>query len=237
MKIKKIIVLLLIIIVVFLIYLTTLDKKVYYLSIGDYITTGLDNDFDWNNKIVTFLKNNNKFETYVNAFSNESLRTTDLYYKIGNNEKILINNKEKTIKNALIKADLLTLSVGMNDFIYKMGIDKKINLTELYSYVDEVMIDLDKLLNLVRKYCKEDIIITNYYVPINFYNDQNIKMINYANKCLIELCKQYNIEYIDISNYSTNVSLFLNDTPFLSTNGNNLLYRQIQKKINNTLLN
>ena len=50
---------------------------------------------------------------------------------IDNNEKVIIDKKEKTIKNALIKADLLTLSIGMNDFIYKMGIDKQNNINEL----------------------------------------------------------------------------------------------------------
>ena len=237
MKIKKILILVLIVLTVFLIYLTTLDKKVYYLSIGDFITTGIDNDFEWNDKIVTYLKDKNKFEVYVNSFSKENLRTTDLYNMIDNNEKDIIDKKEKTIKNALIKADLLTLSIGMNDFIYKMGIDKQNNLNELYDYVDEVMLDLDNLLNIIRKYCKEDIIITNYYVPTNLKNENNIKMINYANNCLEELVKQYNIELVDISNYSNNASLFLTNTPFLSTSGNDLIYNQFQEKINNTLFN
>ena len=237
MKIKKILVLVLIILVVFFIYLTTLDKKVYYLSIGDYVTTGIDNDFVWNEQIVTYLEDKNKFEVYVNNFFLLILRTTDLYYMIEENEKVSINNKEKTIKNALIKADLLTLSIGMNDFIYKMSIDENNNLNDLYNYVDEVMLDLDKLLSIIRTYCKEDIIITNYYVPVNLINENNIKMIEYANKSLMEIVKQYNINYIDISNYSKNSSLFISNTPFLSTSGNNLLYRQFQEKINNTLLN
>ena len=156
---------------------------------------------------------------------------------IEENEKVSINNKEKTVKNALIKADLLTLSIGMNDFIYKMSIDENNNLNDLYSYVDEVMLDLDKLLSIIRTYCKEDIIITNYYVPVNLINENNKKMIEYANKSLMEIVKQYNINYIDISNYSKNSSLFISNTPFLSTSGNNLLYRQFQEKINNTLLN
>ena len=234
---KKLLFLAVIILIVFFIYLATLDKKVYYLSIGDFITTGIDNDFEWNNEIVTYLKDKKKFETYVNEFSKENLRTTDLYNMINTNEFVIIDKKKKTIKNALIKADLLTLSIGMNDFIYKMGIEKQTSLNELYNYVDEVILDLDNLFNLIRKYCKEDIIITNYYVPINLKNENNVKMINYANICLKEIANKYNIELIDISNFSNNQSLFLPNTSFFSNNGNKLVYEKIKKKLNTTLFN
>ena len=50
MKLKTIIVLLCIIFTIFFIYLTTLDRKVYYLSIGDYITTGMDEKFTLESK-------------------------------------------------------------------------------------------------------------------------------------------------------------------------------------------
>lgn len=234
---KKLLFLAVIILIVFFIYLATLDKKVYYLSIGDFITTGIDNDFEWNNEIVTYLKDKKKFETYVNEFSKENLRTTDLYNMINTNEFVIIDKKKKTIKNALIKADLLTLSIGMNDFIYKMGIEKQTSLNELYNYVDEVILDLDNLFNLIRKYCKEDIIITNYYVPINLKNENNVKMINYANICLKEIANKYNIELIDISNFSNNQFLFLPNTSFFSNNGNKLVYEKIKKKLNTTLFN
>ena len=80
--------------------------------------------------------------------------------------------KKKSIKNALIKADLVTLSIGMNDFLYKMNLDvEEFSMEELYDYVDEMSEDTDTLLRLLREYCKEDIMMTNYYVPRNLNSD------------------------------------------------------------------
>lgn len=237
MKLKKIMVLLVLALVVFLIYLTTLDKKVYYLSIGDYLTTGSSQNYAWNKELVQELKEKHKFEIYINQFSNMNLRTTDLIYQIQNNEKRKIQGKEKSIKNALIKADLVTLSVGMNDLLYKMNMDiDNIDMEELYNYVDETIKDNEELLKLVREYCKEDIFMINYYVPRNITSDKAIKMIYYANKKLEELTTEYHIELIDISTFSTNSDFFNDETAYLSEEGEEHLAELMKKEMRKTLL-
>ena len=238
MKLKTIIVLLCIIFTIFFIYLTTLDRKVYYLSIGDYITTGMDEKFTWNQKIVNELKKKKKFEVYINEFSNMNLRTTDLIYQIKNNEKKMVNGEEKSIKNALIKADLVTLSIGMNDFLYKMNLDvEEFSMEELYDYVDEMSEDTDILLRLLREYCKEDIMMTNYYVPRNLNSDKANKMIYYANKRLESMAEAYQIEIIDLSTYTVNSSYFDYDTALLSEKGEEELGNEVMEVVNKTLLN
>lgn len=238
MKLKTIIVLLCIIFTIFFIYLTTLDRKVYYLSIGDYIITGMDEKFTWNQKIVNELKKKKKFEVYINEFSNMNLRTTDLIYQIKNNEKKMVNGEEKSIKNALIKADLVTLSIGMNDFLYKMNLDvEEFSMEELYDYVDEMSEDTDILLRLLREYCKEDIMMTNYYVPRNMNSDKANKMIYYANKRLESMAEAYQIEIIDLSTYTVNSSYFDHDTALLSDKGEEELGNEVMEVVNKTLLN
>lgn len=236
MKLKKMIVLLLVILTVFLIYLTTLDRKVYYLSIGDYLTTGVDQKYTWNQTLVEELEHRGKFEIYINQFSNTNLRTTDLIYQIQNNEKRTIENKEKSIKNTLIKADLVTLTVGMNDFLYKMNMNiDDIDMEELYNYVDESMNDTETLLKLIREYCKEDIFMTNYYVPRNIDSEKAYKMIYYANKKVEELAKEYNIKVIDISNFTVNSDLFNDDTAYLSKLGEEKLSKKTKEMMITTL--
>lgn len=236
-KLKYIIVMLFIVLAIFLIYLTTLDKKVYYLSIGDYITTGIDNEFYWNKAIVEDLKDKNKLEVYINEFSNMNLRTTDLIYQIKNNEKKTIQGKEKSIKNALIKADLVTVCIGMNDFLYKMNLDvEDFSMEELYDYVDEMSEDVDELLQLLREYCKEDIVITNYYVPRNINSDKASKMIYYANKRLDAIAKAYQITVVDLSSFTINKDYFDDETALLSREGEKELGKEMIKIINNSLL-
>ena len=238
MKLKTIIIILCIIFTIFFIYLTTLDRKVYYLSIGDYITTGLNETYTWNERIVDELKKKNKFEVYINQFSNMNLRTTDLIYQIKNNEKKVINGKEKSIKNALIKADLVTISVGMNDFLYKMNLDvEEFSMEELYDYVDEMSEDTDTLFCLLREYCKEDIVVTNYYVPRNLNSDKANKMIYYANKRLESIAKAYQIKVLDLSSYTVNSTYFDQDTALLSKQGEEELGKDVMEIINKTLLN
>lgn len=238
MKLKKILIVLLVVLIVFLIYLTTLDKKVYYLAVGDYLTTGVNNEYAWSKDLVQELKNRHKLEIYVHEFSDMNMRTTDFLYQINNNEKRTIDGKEKSIKNALIKADLVTLSIGMNDFLYKMNMDiDDISMEELYDYVDEMMVDLDETLKLVREYCKEDILITNYYVPQSIDSDKANKMIYYANKKLNEVTHVYDIKVIDLSTFSKNETFFHRDTAYLSKDGNKELSKLTEEVMINTLFN
>ncbi len=238
MKLKKILVVLLVVLVVFLIYLTTLDKKVYYLAVGDYLTTGVNNEYAWSKDLVQELKNRRKFEIYISEFSDMNMRTTDLLYQIKNNEKRIIDGKEKSIKNALIKADFVTLSIGMNDFSYKMNMDiDDISMEDLYDYVDEMMVDMEETLKLVREYCKEDILITNYYVPRGIESDKANKMIYYANKKLDELINVYDLELIDLSNFSRNEDLFHKGTAYLSNEGNREVTKLTKEVMIKTLFN
>lgn len=64
----------------------------------------------------------------------------DIIFDIKNNKKI--NNKEQMIQNALIKADILTISLDLSS-------KNKIS-------------ELENLLNIIRKYCKEEIYLIGY---------------------------------------------------------------------------
>ena len=92
---KKIILIILMFILVFLIYYLNLDRKVYVLSIGDYV-------FDDNNEIKNYL--GKKLEDNVIYSNDGDYRIIDLINDIKDNKKFNFNNKEYTINNALIKA-------------------------------------------------------------------------------------------------------------------------------------
>ena len=120
---------------------------------------------------------------------------------IEDNKKIKINDSEQTIKNALIKADLLTFSIGMNDINYKIG---NASINELYDYSDEILKDAEILFIILREYCKEDIIMLNYY---NIYDSEYDEIFNYINSKLDEIASEYNIKVIDLNNIVSNKSI------------------------------
>ena len=189
MKWKTIFFLAFVILIVFVIYLTTLDRKVYYLNIGDSIAI---EDGNYGTLIRDHLKAKNKLEKYVTEFSDDDYRTTDLIRDIEDNRKVFSNNTNISLKNALIKADLVTLSIGSNDIYYKITTASP---RESYEYMDQVLVDLEKLLEIMREYCKEDIIIINYY---NCYNDKYSEIFNYMNDKLEDLALIYDMEVVDI---------------------------------------
>ena len=181
---KKILVTIFIIIIVAIIYIVFKDNKIYYVSISDR----LNNDYSYKDYIKDYLDELNILEKYSDI-SDIDNRITDIIRNIEDNQEY----DGKNIKNILIKADILTLSVGYNDIITKMD---KYNIYTMYGYIDTFLSDLNSLYSLLREYDKEKIIMLGYYNPYdNKYND----IINYINQKVENLCLKYNIDYIDIS--------------------------------------
>ena len=141
---RTIIISILVILSVFLIYITKLDRKVYYLDLS--IKDSYSNDI--NKKL------SKKLEKFVTGYTKKDYRTTDLLNDISDNKKIKIKNKNIAIKNALIKADLTTIRIGDNDIKYKILTD----YDDLYNYADNMINDVEKLIKIVREYSKEKIV-------------------------------------------------------------------------------
>lgn len=198
---KKILIIGVIILSVFIIYLTTIDKKVYYLALGDQISLGMTEDGyykkSYTEYIKEYLEENNKLEIFVSDFQTQGYHITDIINDINNNKEI--EETGKTIKNALIKADIITISIGTNDIISKIDEEKKltkIDYNKITKNINQISNDLEKLLKQIREYCKEDIILVGIHIYTE--NEKLTEIIKYANEKFEEICKKYNIKYIKI---------------------------------------
>lgn len=199
---KKIMISGLIILSVFLIYLCTLDKKVYYLILGE--------NYSYSKYVKDYLKEKGVLEIYVDEYSKNDLKITDLINDINNNKTIVKDNKEITIKNALVKADLITLSFSKKDVLSRVN-------SNVYDYIDDMASDLDKLLKLLREYCKEDIIL------IGFYNGNKKDIFEYLNNKFKDKSNNYNVKYIDVQKKFNGYPDFKDDTIY----GQNMIASQI----------
>lgn len=209
---KKILLILIVFIAVFLIYLFNIDNKIYYLSLESYNEFS-DENGDYNESIINYLSLNKKLEKAVVDFSKNNYLIKDLANDIKENKKITVNNKSITLKNALIKADLVTIFIGMNEINNKL-LSLKTNNLKQFNYIDNILIDLDKLLSLTREYCKEDIFIIGVYYPYQEYKTELVDLFSYYNERYKELANKYNMKYIDIYNP------FLENASYLSSSGN-----------------
>ena len=210
---KKMIFTILIFIIVFLIYFFNINTKVYYVSIGDQISYGINNLGKVQNNYADNIKKKygNNLLKYINYSNIEDYRVMDLINDINYNKEYIYKKKKYKLQNTLIKSNHMIISIGMNDIINKNKLS--------YNYIDELLINIEQLFILLRKYNKDRIDYLSFYNSIN-----NKELITYTNNRLKKLCKKYKINYIDISKLN---NYMVNNNP----NNNGYLY------ITNKILN
>ena len=192
MKIKKILFVVFIVLLVFLVYKVFLDNQIYYLNLNT-----ISND-DYSKYYKETLEQSDKLEYYNNDYNVEDYRITDLIRFINENTEIVVNGKKQTINHALIKADIITVWVGMNELSYKINTE---NIQELYRYSDTILMDLEELFLLLRKFSKEKIIFMNFYNPGNSKYDE---VISYLNSKMNAIAIEYEIDVLDVSHIVNN---------------------------------
>jgi lysophospholipase L1-like esterase len=204
---KKIIVSTLIVILIVIIYNIFKDNKIYYVSISN-----ISDNYTYKDYIKDYLDELDILEDYIDISSMDD-RITDIIRNINDNKVY----GDKTFQNILIKADLLTLSIGYNDLISKID---KYSIYNMYSYIDTFLIDLDNLFNVLRQFDKEKIVMLGYYNP---YDNKYNEIIKYINLKVEELAKKYNIEYVDIAD----ITKYIEDQ-YISIEGEHIIFDRIR---------
>lgn len=210
-KIKKVIILSLILIVVFTIYVLNIDKKIYYVALGDSLAAGQNPynqiGYGYSDYVSNYLKENKLLQTYTKEFAESGYRITDIQNDINENKKIIIDGEEKGIKEVLRKTDLLTLSIGANDIFYKLGITNVSNidvdnLININSYINETLNDLDELLTTIQKYFKKDMILIGYYNPLSATSSEYCRKLEpiftKINSGMKKIAQKHNIYFVEI---------------------------------------
>ncbi len=192
---KKYLFLLFVLIIVFIIYLVNVDRKIYFLVLGN-------RSYDASAKkgysffVKDYINEKGILEKYIYSYSGDDLRVTDIINDIKNNKK----TGNITLKNALIKADLITLNISFQD-IYEKIEKENCDYNHLYDYIDDLLSDAEKLFTVMRKYCKENIVFIGAYNKFKNLNNDNIDDIfDYLNRSYQKLCKKYDIAFIEFNN-------------------------------------
>ena len=187
MRLKKILFIVLIILAVLLINFLFIDDKIYYLNLNT-----IDSN-DYSIYYKEYLEKNHNLEYYNNYYNVKDYRITDLIRMIKDNKEITIDGKKQKIENAIIKADIITIWVGMNEIKYKINTT---DIEELYKYSDTILTDLEELFLLLRKISKEKIIFLNFYNPGDDIYDE---VIDYLNKKINAIAIEYKIDILDVN--------------------------------------
>jgi lipopolysaccharide export LptBFGC system permease protein LptF len=168
---KKVLAFLIIGLSIFLIYYFNKDTSIYYVALGD-------NSNDYYQRVMKNLKDIGKLEEAKFQFLEKNYKLNNISKQINTN--VTIN--DQAIKNALIKADLVTIYFDSTDILEKEGD---------FAYVDKKAKELKKTLKLLKMNCKEKIILIG---PDDSYSGS----LKYLNKVFRKIANKYNVTYIKI---------------------------------------
>ena len=217
---KKVLIIGLVFLSVFLIYLANMDKKVYYVALGDSLEKFYLNGkkvYGYSYYVKNYLKDKNLLERYSDDFARVNMRSTDIINDIISNKKVTTAKGSFNLKNALIKPDLVTLNIDYSDIYNKLN-DPNVIYNDVYDYIDDLAYDLDNLFKLKREYCKEDIVFLGSYNPF----DESLEVtdvFDYLNKKYKDICLEYDVIYVDLNM----VKAINNDT--LKEIGNKVIFK------------
>ena len=214
---KKIISILILFLSCYFIYNLTIDNELFYLSIGDGIAKGITDDgnvseYNYTDSIKNYLTSKNKLKGFNNSFVDKDYRITDLLRIIKYKEEIVVNNDHISINELLKKADIVTISLGMNELYYKILVDNN----NIYSYIDGMLSDMELLLKEVDRYNHKKVIVLGYYNT----TDNNKDIFNYVNYKLKNIVNKRGFEFVDVDKIvNNNTNYFTNNTNFYLNNG------------------
>lgn len=196
---------------VFFIYNKTNYNNITYTSLGDSLAVGIDSYgqriYSYSDYTKDYLVSKKKLKNYSNTFTSEDMTIEKLYNYILINKEMNHNNKKENIKEILQETDYLTISIGLNDLLYKLTLTNEMNEDNLNIIIKEIKNSFSELITEIRKIYKHEIYIIGYY-------DLNIDN-NFYKKAIKELNNIYksNSEVIYISTYiiSENKNIFLSN--------------------------
>ncbi len=196
----KILFLIVICSLIFGIYQLFPKNKINYIALGDSVAEGRNPygeiGFGYTDYLKEKLEKEKKLKYYTKKYSHSGYETSDVINDI-------IRNSD--IKRDLRESDLVTISIGANDFLSSIDL-ANINIDSIKNYQTNVMKifkEVDQCIKEVRKYAKNKLYIIGYYNPIPFLFNQAEaevdQLFTYIDSEYQKIAEKYDAIYI--SNY------------------------------------
>ncbi len=199
-KYYKIIFLFIVFLFVFSIYKLFPKQKLNYIALGDSVAEGRnpygETGYGYADYFYQQLKENGKIKNYTKKYSHSGYTTTDVINDI---------IRDGNIKRDLRESDLVTISIGANDFLHSINL-KNVDIGNIALYrknIESIFPSIDDCIKEVRKYAQNKIYIIGYYNPVPFLfnmgEEQVDNLFDYIDKEYQKIADKYNCTYI--SNY------------------------------------
>lgn len=216
-----------------------------YIALGDSIAEGMDafsNIGDgYTDYVKDYLEDEGKLNFYTKGFSKSGYTTDDVKNDIENNKKIEVDGKGIYIKEALRESDLVTLTIGANNFIKGVNLlnmaDKISDIGAAKKEADQIASEVKDLIVLIKQYAKKQIIVTGYFNPFPYLTAQKEtidEIVKYFNNLVEEICEELEVDYVNIFDILDGNTKALPNPVNIhpSLEGYKLIAQEVIKKIN-----
>lgn len=242
----KLIVFILSLVIIYLTYSLFINqnRKIIYIPLGDSIAEGMtpyhEIEYGYTDYVSDYLKKNNNLSFYTKGFAKSGYTIDDVKNDINNNKSIEVDGKKYYLKEILRESNLVTLTIGANDFIKGKSLDDVpfilLDIKGVKKEADEIANNFKDLIILLKQYAKNQIIVTGYFNPLprmNLVKDSIDEVIKYYNYLIEEICEDYDIKYVNIFNVlENNTEVFPNPLDIHpSIKGYELISKEVIKNI------
>lgn len=206
-------------------------NNITYISLGDGYAKGKDsfgiNSYGYSDYIRDKLAKDNKLKYYTNDYSENDMTIKNLINYISNVDKNEVKGQNKSLKGYLQEADLLTLSIGINDLRYEFLVEDNLDSNKMDKVITSVEKDFNSLIKEIKKYYKYNIYVIGY--PNNNLESYYLSMaIRKYNEFLSE---NKNIIYISVDDLDYDKeNIFKNpNSNYYSSAGHKIISDKIYK--------
>ena len=147
------------ILMAFIIYKITYHEEMNFLALGDGISLGLTaynvKGYSYNDYLKDYFEDNTILREYISDFASVDETSKSLLNKISNNE---ISSNNMTIQQAISKAKIITISLGMDELNNFKNLKSK-NISE-YIY------NMEKIIKMIRNINKNNQLVSKKYIIV-----------------------------------------------------------------------
>ena len=206
-----------------IIYFFTQNSEITIVSIGDGISSGMTSygieGYSFNDYLKEDYSTKHELKEYIEyAIPNKTVK--ELIYEIKENKSIVKKEEKIEIKQAINKADILTIAIGM---------DELANIKITNQIKNEYLHDLEELLSMIKMLNGKKVIILSLYS----WGKNDLLTIEKLNAGIRDIALSNGFLFVDINKILMNKGYYLStDSYYINYLGHKSIYEELKKGLN-----
>lgn len=203
-----------------IIYFFTQNSEITIVSIGDGISSGMTSygieGYSFNDYLKEDYSTKHELKEYIEyAIPNKTVK--ELIYEIKENKSIVKKEEQIEIKQAINKADILTIAIGM---------DELANIKITNQIKNEYLHDLEELLSMIKMLNGKKVIILSLYS----WGKNDLLTIEKLNAGIRDIALSNGFLFVDINKILMNKDYYLStDSYYINYLGHKSIYEELKK--------